>query len=298
MVVGARGRFTPDRLFDLGNYLFLIVFSVLMIYPFWETAVVSLLPGLLASSWGIKLWPEEVTLEAYRVALSSRLIYYGYINTVFRTLVGTALAVFFSFCTAYPLAKRKLPLRNYLTIFFLIPMFFSGGLIPRYLLVRSLGMLDTRAALIFPILLGTYNLLIMRNFIMAIPDSLEESAMIDGASFFRILIQIIIPLSVPIMATIGLWVAVQHWNSWFDALIYIRDETKTVLQLVLRRVIIDQDDSAFLGENNDSVAGAESVVPESIKAATVLISIGPILLAYPFVQRYFVRGIMIGSLKG
>ena len=108
MVVGARGRFTPDRLFDVGNYLFLIVFSVLMIYPFWETAVVSLLPGLLASSWGIKLWPEEVTLEAYRVALSSRLIYYGYVNTVFRTLVGTALAVFFSFCTAYPLAKRKL----------------------------------------------------------------------------------------------------------------------------------------------------------------------------------------------
>ena len=298
MTAAARRHLTPDRLFDLGNYLFLLGFSVLMIYPFWETAVVSLLPGLLASSWGLKLWPEEVTLEAYRVAFSSRLIYYGYLNTVFRTVIGTALAVFFSFCTAYPLAKKKLPLRNYLTIFFLIPMFFSGGLIPRYLLVRSLGMLDTRAALIFPILLGTYNLLIMRNFIMTIPDSLEESAMIDGASFFRILLQIIIPLSVPIMATIALWVAVQHWNSWFDALIYIRDETKTVLQLVLRRVIIDQDDSAFLGESNDSVAGAESVVPESIKAATVLISIGPILLAYPFVQRYFVRGIMIGSLKG
>lgn len=298
MVAAGRRLLTPDRLFDLGNYLFLLGFSVLMIYPFWETAVVSLLPGLLASSWGLKLWPEEVTLEAYRVAFSSRLIYYGYLNTVFRTVIGTALAVFFSFCTAYPLAKKKLPLRNYLTIFFLIPMFFSGGLIPRYLLVRSLGMLDTRAALIFPILLGTYNLLIMRNFIMTIPDSLEESAMIDGASFFRILLQIIIPLSVPIMATIALWVAVQHWNSWFDALIYIRDETKTVLQLVLRRVIIDQDDSAFLGESNDSVAGAESVVPESIKAATVLISIGPILLAYPFVQRYFVRGIMIGSLKG
>ena len=147
-------RLTPDRLFDLGNYLFLIVFSVLMIYPFWETAVVSLLPGLLALCWGIKLWPQEATLESYRVAFSSRLIYYGYINTVFRTVVGTALAVFFSFFTAYPLVKRKLPLRNYVTIFFLIPMFFSGGLIPRYLLVHSLGMLDTRAALIFPILLG------------------------------------------------------------------------------------------------------------------------------------------------
>ena len=105
-------RLTPDRLFDFGNYLFLIGFSVLMIYPFWETAVVSLLPGLLASSWGLKLWPEEVTLEAYRVAFSSRLIYYGYLNTVFRTVIGTVLAVFFSFCTAYPLAKKKLPLRN------------------------------------------------------------------------------------------------------------------------------------------------------------------------------------------
>lgn len=291
-------RLTPDKIFDISNIVFLVVFSVLMIYPFWETIVVSLLPGIKAASWGIKLWPEDATLAAYRQAFSSRLIAYGYINTIFRTVIGTVLSVFVSFCTAYPLAKKKLPLRNYFTIFFLIPMFFSGGLIPRYLLIRDLGMLDTRASLIIPILLGTYNLLIMRNFIMTIPESLEESAMIDGATFFQVLIKIIIPLSVPIMATIALWVAVQHWNSWFDAMIFIRDETKTVLQLVLQRMIVDQDDTLMLGESNDTVTGAESVVPESVKAATVLISIGPILLFYPFIQKYFVKGIMIGGLKG
>jgi putative aldouronate transport system permease protein len=231
------------------------------------------------------------------VALSSRLIYYGYINTVFRTVVGTVLAVFFSFCTAYPLAKRRLPLRNYLTIFFLIPMFFSGGLIPRYLLVRSLGMLDTRAALIFPILLGTYNLLIMRNFIMTIPDSLEESAEIDGATFFHIMVRIIIPLSVPAMATIGLWVAVLHWNEWFQAMIYTRDESKIVLQLLVRRMI---QDLFFIDEAVRQFQTArEATLPsQSVRAAITVLTIGPIVLVYPFLQRHFIKGVFAGSLKG
>lgn len=287
----------PGRLFDAANTVFLSLLALVMLYPFWETVVVSLMPPDQAVSWGLKVFPRTVRWEAYKVAFSSKLIRYGYANTVLRTVVGTAITVFLSFCTAYPLAKRQLPARGLLTTFYIIPMFFQGGLIPSYLLVRSLGMLNTRWALIVPVLLGTYNVLIMRNFIMSIPESVEESATIDGASFFRILMALIIPLSVPIMATIALWVAVNHWNAWFDAMIYIRDETKTVLQLVLRRVLIDQDTTA-MGESSDSVTRGEAVVPVSVQAATVIISIGPILLSYPFAQRYFVKGIMVGSLKG
>jgi putative aldouronate transport system permease protein len=285
------------RLFDVFNYAFLTILGLAMLYPFWETLVVSVMPPDQAISLGLKVFPRVIRWEAYRMAFSSKLIRYGYLNTILRTSVGTVLTVFLSFCTAYPLAKRQLPARKAFTIFYLIPMFFQGGLIPSYLLVRSLGMINTRWALIVPVLLGTYNLLIMRNFIMSIPESVEESASLDGASFFRILVSLIIPLSVPIMATIALWVAVSHWNAWFDAMIYVRDETKTVLQLVLRRVVIDQDTTA-MAENSDSVTRGESVVSASVQAATVIVSIGPILLSYPFVQRYFVKGIMIGSLKG
>ena len=221
---------------------------------------------------------------------------WGYMNTLFRTVMGTLLSIFLGFCTAYPLARRQLPYRNLFTIYFLIPMFFAGGLIPNYLLILNLGLIDTRWALILPLAIKTYYVLIMRNFIMTIPDSLEESAEIDGATFFQIMLRIIIPLSVPAMATIGLWVAVLHWNEWFLALIYTRSEEKTVLQLVLQRVLIQEDETAMAAL--DEVMGQDAILPESIRAATVMLSIGPIILVYPFVQKYFVKGILIGSLKG
>ena len=285
-----------SNIFDGFNIVLMLILAVAMLYPFWEVLVVSFMTAQESIKTGLKLWPKRWVLEAYRIAFSSDLILTSYFNTIFRTVIGTSITVFLSFCTAYPLAKKTLPARTVFTFYVLIPMFFTGGLIPTYLLVRGLGLINTRWALIFPMLLNTYYILIMRNFIMTIPDSLEESAMIDGASFLKILIKIIIPLSTPIMATIALWVAVRHWNSWFDALIYLRDESKIVLQLVLRRVLIEEDATAMA--DLDEVAGAEAVTAESVKAATVLLSIGPIILVYPFIQRYFVKGIMIGSLKG
>lgn len=292
-----RRRLGGGMIFDVFTYTAFALFSIAMLYPMWEILVVSFMPALEATKPGFKLFPKKPVLGPYRLIFGSRLIAYGYMNTIFRTVVGTTLSVFLTFCTAYPLANRKLPARKLFTVFYLIPMFFSGGLIPTYLLVRSLGLLNTRWALILPGLLVTFNILIMRNFIMAIPDSLEESAMIDGAPFFVILIRIIIPLSIPIMATIALWVAVGHWNSWFDALIYVRDHTKIVLQKILRYILIEEELMA-LDMDMDEVMGDESITPRSIKAATVIASIGPIILVYPFIQKYFVKGIMIGSLKG
>jgi len=173
-------------------------------------------------------------------------------------------------------------------------MFFGGGLIPNFLLIKDLHIFDTIWALILPMLLSTYDILIMRNFIISIPDSLEESALVDGASFFTILLKIIIPLSKPILATIALWVAVRHWNSWFDAMTYTRSNEHVVLQLILRRMLIEQNNA----EIADTLQGNEGIVTKTMEAATVLVAIGPIVITYPFLQKYFIKGVLVGSVKG
>lgn len=283
-----------ERVFHIFNYCFLAFLAIIMLYPFWELIVVSFSHAEEATKLGLKVIPRGFTLEAYYRIFQSKVIGYGYINSITRTVIGTLISVFMYFCTAYPLAKKNLPGRNVFTIYYLVPMFFGGGLIPNFLLVRNLGIYDTIWALIVPGLMTTYNLLIMRNFIMSIPDSLEESALIDGASFFTVMVRIIIPLSMPILATIALWVAVHHWNSWFDAMIYTRSNKNTVLQLILRRVLIEHNSS----EVTDSLQGNEAIVTKTMEAATVLVTIGPIVAVYPFLQKYFIKGVMVGSLKG
>ena len=235
---------------------------------------------------------------AYKFALSK----YGsvpvaYINSIFRTVMGTVLTIVITLLAAYPLSKILIPGRNMLTIFILITMFFSGGLIPSYLLIRRLGLFDTRWALILPSLAIGFYTIIMRNFLMTIDSAYEDSAFIDGANYFQILVRIIIPLSKPVIATIALWTAVMHWNSWFDALIYTKSESKIVLQLLLRRLIQEMtlmDDSL-----NDFLNVEQIKLPsEAVKAAITILTIGPIILLYPFLQKYFIKGIFIGSLKG
>ncbi|CAM3546654.1 carbohydrate ABC transporter permease [Marinicrinis lubricantis] len=275
-------------------YSGLALAALLMVYPFWELFITSISPAEEASKVGLKLFPRGFTLEAYRITLDSSLLWQAYLNTIFRTVVGTGLSVVLYFCTAYPLAKKFLPARNTLTMFYLIPMFFSGGLIPSFLLVQSLGLYDTIWALIVPSLFSTFHILVMRNFLMALPESLEESAMVDGAGFFTILFRIVIPLSMPILATSALWVGVDHWNSWFDAMIYTRSNDHIVLQLILRRVFIEKDNMGI----TDSLQGDEGIITKSMEAATVLVAIGPIILTYPFLQKYFVKGTLMGSLKG
>jgi len=275
-------------------YGFLAVMALIMIYPFWELFIVSISPAEEASKTGLKIIPQGFTLEAYKEVFQSEQIWYGFMNTIFRTVVGTTISVFLYFCTAYPLSKKNLVGRNWITVFFLIPMFFGGGLIPNFLLVRSLGLFDTIWALIIPSLFSTFHILVMRNFLMSIPASLEESAFIDGAGPFTVLTKIIIPLSKPVLATVGLWVAVNHWNSWLDAMIYTSSNENVVLQTIVRRVLIEEDSAGI----TDSLTGDEGIVSKTMEAATVLLCIGPIILAYPFLQKYFVKGVLTGSLKG
>jgi len=287
-------RFKRRVFWNVLIYGFFTITALCMIYPFWELIIISFSPAEEASRVGLKLIPRGFTLEAYHRVFESKLIGYGYYNSIFRTVVGTFLSVILYFCTAYPLAKKVLPMRNFFTLFYLFPMFFSGGLIPNFLLVQKLGLYDTVWALIAPVLFSTFHILVMRNFLMQLPEALEESALIDGANFLEILTKIVIPLSMPILATMALWVGVHHWNAWFDALIYTRSNENIVLQLIVRRVMI-QDDSTGV---TDSLQGDEGIVTQTMEAATVLVTIGPIIMTYPFLQKYFVKGALVGSLKG
>ena len=284
-----------DRAFNWINYIILFVMAFIMLYPFWDMAVMSLSPLAYANKSGLKLWPMGgITLEAYRQVFSTNIVLVAYKNTILRTLIGTSISIVLYFCAAYPLGKKELPFRRTLSLYFLIPMFFSGGMVPEFLVYKEIGVYDTIWALILPCLMTTYNLLIVRNFVAGLPDSLEESARVDGASFAVILFQIIIPLSLPVLATVALWVAVAHWNAWYDATVYVRGKDLVVLQKYLRDLLITAKEAA----NGDSVSGGEALATRTVEAATTLVAIGPILITYPFIQRYFVKGVMVGSVKG
>ncbi len=286
-----------EKSFDLMNYLFLgfLVFS--MAYPFWYLFALSLAnPGEVALS-KVYFWPGAVTLQAYEQVFKSVYIFYGFFWSISRTVLGTAIALFLGFNFAYVLSKKNFPNKGFWTGLLVFTMFFSGGLIPEYLNIQSLGLVDRVWALVLPGCISAYNIVIMRNFIQSLPDSLEESARIDGANDILILYKIIVPLSLPILATVGLWTAVGHWNAWFDGMIYIRTPEKQILQVTLRRVVLEGS-SQLVSLAGETEQQKNLLANETIKAAMVIVTTFPILLVYPFIQKYFVKGIMIGSLKG
>jgi putative aldouronate transport system permease protein len=283
-----------EGLFEVANYSLMAILSFFTIYPF-LFLVASSFSSLDATLAGFSLWPRAATVDNYVRVAANPLVYSGYGNTVLRTALGTALSLLVTFMLAYPLSKRNFPLRNFWTGLIVFTMFFSGGLIPTYLLVRSLGLVDTIWALVLPELVSAYNLVIVRNYMQTIPASLEESAKIDGANDITILFRIILPVCKPIIATIALWVAVWHWNAWFDCMLYVTKAGGEVMQLVMRRIVM-------LGSNDQITAmmadTMDVATPEGLKAATILVATVPILCVYPFIQKYFVKGVMVGSLKG
>lgn len=285
--------------FDVVNVLLMALFALTILLPFWMMLVLSFTPNEWANDMGLKLWTPEWSLATYRFALSS----YGdvvqaYGNSILRTVLGTAAIVAATVAAAYPLSKPRLPGRTFMTVVILITMVFSGGFITLYLVVRSVGLLDTRLALILPSMANGFYILIMRNFMMTIDNAYEEAAFIDGAGYLQILTRVVLPLSKPALAVIALWSAVFHWNEWFHALILINDESKLVLQLILRRMLklLTSDD---LFDMLDWADQQGIILPDkAVRAAVMILTIGPIVAAYPFVQRHFVKGITIGGLKG
>ena len=280
-------------------YLALGLLALTIIVPFLHMFSLSFSPSYVATKGGLHLWPKDFTTDNYYKVLTNNFIWNGYKNTLIRTLIGTPLALFVTALGAYPLSKKFFPHRTFWTLIIVFTMFFSGGLIPTYLLIKSLGLIDKYAVMIIPGLTSAFNIVIMRNFFMALPEEVEESCMIDGAGRWRIFFMIVLPLSTPILATVALWLAVGHWNAWFDVLLYIMDERKFVLQIVLRRIIITGTQQMMDLTTAGTTFVEETLSsPEGLKAASIFVATIPILCVYPFIQRYFVKGILIGSLKG
>lgn len=283
-----------ENIFQVFLVIIISVFCLVAIYPFIHIVSVSFSSPSEAIRFGFHFYPKEIDLTAWNLVLNQKKIWIGFGNSVFRTVVGTGLTLFIMSLCAYPLSRKYLPHRSFYTMIILFTMFFGGGIVPTYLLIKELDLMNSLWVYIVPGLIPTFSMLVLRNFFMSIPVELEECSKIDGANDVRILFQIVLPLSKPVLATLALWTAVGHWNSWFDAVLYISDQNKQVLQFFLREIVITNTDAETLGRSVVSNLKYES----AIKAATVTFAIMPILVVYPFLQKYFVKGTMIGSLKG
>lgn len=289
-------RSLGDKVFDIINYSFLAVLTITTAYPFLYIAFASLSnPSLLISHEGLLFKPLGMQFETYALVFKNPMIIKGYMNTLFIVVVGTALNLLMTSLGAYILSRRQFAIKKAMMVMIVFTMLFSGGLIPFYLTVNMLGLRDSLWALIVPGLISTTNLIIMRTSFIGIPASLEESAKIDGANDFVILFRIILPLSKALIAVMILYYGVGHWNSWFNAMIFLGDRNKFPLQLILREILIQNDVNVML---TDMGGMDKEPVAENLKYATIMVTTLPVLAVYPFLQKYFVKGVMIGALKG
>lgn len=284
--------------FDYFVIVFLTLLCIVILYPFWNQIVLSFSHSSTTTGLGVSLWPEQWSLEAYEFIFSYGNVGLAYLNTIIRTVLGTITIVAVTILAAYPLSRDDLPLRGLIMGLFIFAMFMQGGMIPDYLLVRGLGLLNTRSALILPRALNVTYIIIMINFFKSISPEIEESATMDGATPFQILWKIVLPLSKPIVVTIALWAAIYHWNEWFHAQVYIQDSSLDVLQTMVRQMLIDVDPSRMQNQVSGVGAQAAELLLTNVRAATVMVSIGPIILVYPFAQKYFIQGLQLGAVKG
>lgn len=288
-------RSLGERLFDCLNLVFLGAVGLLALYPFIFVVGLSFTSGAELAEGRVYLFPKQLTLTAYELVFNDPQIRTGYLNSIVRTVGGTVATLLMTSLAAYPLSRRQMPHRKKIIFFVLFTMIFSGGLVPRYLLVKELGLIDSRLALILPLMLTAFNVIILKSFFQQIPESYEEAAKIDGAGDFTILFRIFIPLSKPVLATIALWTCVLHWNQWFDGLLYITSDDKQILQVFLQRIVVENSVNRmrFGVEDLDMTVFSS----EALKAATVVITVLPLICAYPFMQRYFLKGITLGGVK-
>lgn len=285
-----------EKIADVVLYVLLTLITLAALYPIWYVVMASVSDGnALMRYSGPLVLPQGFSLSAYEVVLNNKSIYTGYANTIFYVAVGTTLNMIITTLGAYVLSRKNFFWSSPIMMLITITMFFSGGMIPTYLLVEKLGLVDTRWALIIPGLVNAYNLIIMRTAFAGVPDALEESAKIEGANDFQIMWKIYIPVSKATLAVIVLYYAVSHWNGWFSAVLYLRTRSLYPLQILLREILIEKSLDSMMGDINMEDL---DMISDTIKYATVIISSLPIMLLYPFLQKYFVKGVMIGSVKG
>lgn len=289
-------RSVGDWVFDVLLYTFLGLMAFMFIYPFWTVLAMSFNSATDTMRGGIILWPREFTLNNYRAVFKDNSIYQAYFITISRTVLGTVTHLLCTSAFAYGLSKKYLIGRKFYFNLCIVTMFFSGGMIPGVLNIFNLGLGDSYLVYIIPGLYSVYDMIIIKSFFNSMPQSLEESAKIDGANDMLVFTRIVLPNSKAVLATIGLATAVGHWNSWFDAYLYITDEKLWPVQLLLQRVINSATNMADAVAQNPNIT-AGGISSYSVQLATIIVAIGPIILIYPFFQQYFVKGMMIGAVK-
>lgn len=286
-----------DKVFDIVNYIILTIALLIVAYPLYFIVIASISDPVAIYSGEVFLLPKRITMEGYQRIMGYKTFFSGYRNTLVYTLVGTAINVACTIPAAYSLSRKDLAGRNVIMMLVTFTMLFSGGMIPSYLLVMQLGIYDTMWAVILPVAVSSYNLIVARTFFQQnIPDELLEAAQLDGCSNARFFCSIVLPLSKSIIAVMVLFYAVSHWNSYFNALIYLKTQAKYPLQLVLRNILFENSMGDMV--EDASTLAAQQRIGDLIKYGIIMASSLPLLILYPFLQKYFIQGVMIGAVKG
>lgn len=292
-----------DKVFLICNYIYVFLAFIVVAYPVIYMISASISDPKLVGSGEMWLWPKGITFEGYQRVFQNSSIWTGYGNTILYTVVGTSINLFVTLPAAYALSRKDFMGRNFFMGMFLVTMFFGGGLVPSYLLIKELGMVNTIWAIVIPSAASIWNIIVARTFFQSsIPKELQEAAQIDGCTNLRLFVKIILPLSMPIIAVMALFYGVGNWNSYFSALIYLNDVAKYPLQLVLRQILVLQEMSAqgggVIDASSASALNNKAEIAALVKYAVIIVATAPIIAVYPFLQRYFVQGVMIGSVKG
>lgn len=287
---------TGEKVFYLCNYALLTLASLSCILPILHIVSLSLSSGEAITLGRVGLWPVELTWEAYGKLVTGTDVLGAFRNSIVITLAGTALNMVFTVLTAYPLSRSYFYARRFFTLAIVFTMLFTAGLIPNYLLIKWLGLVNTYGSLWLPGLISAYNLLILRTFFENLPEELEDAARIDGCGEWRLILQMILPLSLPVIATVSLFYGVGHWNAFFNVLIYINDSSKFNLSVLVQNMIRSQSLMSEMAQLDPDAF--RNLTPESIKSAGIIVMVLPMLIVYPFLQKYFVKGVLIGSIKG
>ena len=276
---------------DIFIFVILILYVIAVIFPFYNAFVISISSEYAYFNADLLLWPQEITFDAYTTVFASQQLWNGFGITMILLVLGTAYQLFFTVITGYALSRDKWFGKNFVMNMIIVTMFFGGGLVPYYYLITSLGLYDTIWVMIIPGAIDTFNMLLMRNYFASLPKELEESARIDGANDIQIFVKVYLPLSLPMLATIGLFFAVGNWNSWYNGMLFLETANLKPLQLVLREMI------ASIASNIE-MPGGPNVYSEGLVMASIFFTIVPMMCFYPFLQRYFVKGIVVGAIKG
>lgn len=282
-----------NRIFDAVNYTLLLIIALVCVMPFVYVLAVSFTSPAEVAKGGLILWPKEWSLASYRYIFSTNTLVRSMMVSIYITVLGTIINLIFTSLMAYPLAKTRLRGRQTILLAVLFTMLFSGGLIPTYFVVKAMHLTNTLWSLTIPGAISAFNLIVLKNFFQQIPEGLEDSARIDGCNDVGVLFRIVLPLSLPAMATFGLFYAVGHWNQFFNAILYINDNTKWPIQVLLREVVILASSSI-----GDASIDSSEIQPLTIRMAVIVFATIPILLVYPFLQKHFAKGVMLGSVKG